>query len=42
MKLLGRRLMARAFDRLVAKVQVRIAIPKGYIAHGIPVTKVVG
>ncbi len=42
LKLLGQRLMARAFDRQVAEVQVRIAIMNGYTALGIPVTKAVG
>ena len=38
----GQRLMARDFDRQVAEVQVRVAIPNGYTALGIPVTKAVG
>jgi len=42
MKLLGQRLMARAFDRQVAEVQVSAAILNGYTALGIPVTKAVG
>ncbi len=36
---LGQRLMARDFDRQVAKLQVRIAVLNGYAALGIPVTK---
>jgi hypothetical protein len=40
-KLLGQRLMARNFDRQVAEIQVRIAVPNGYTALGIPVTKAV-
>ena len=42
MKLLGRRLMARDFDRQVAEVQIRIAVMNGYTALGIPVTETVG
>ena len=41
-KLLGKRLLSRDFDRQVAEVQVRIAILNGYTALGIPVTKAVG
>ena len=41
-KLLGQRLMARAFDRQVAEFQVRVAVMNGFTALGIPVTKVVG
>jgi hypothetical protein len=41
MKLLGQRLMARDFDRQVAKVQVCIAIMNGYTTLGIPVTKTI-
>ena len=41
-KLLGQRLMARDFDRQVAKFQVRVAVLNGFTALGIPVTKVVG
>ena len=42
MKLLGQRLMARDFDRQVAKIHVRIAVLKGYTALGIPATEPVG
>ena len=42
MKLLGRRLMARDFDRQVAEVQIRIAVMNGYTALGIPVIETVG
>jgi hypothetical protein len=42
MKLLGQRLMARDFDRQVAKVQVRIAILNCYTALGTPIAKAVG
>ena len=41
-KLLGQRLMARDFDRQVAKFQVRAAVLNGYTALGTPVTKVRG
>lgn len=41
-KLLGQRLMARNFDRQVAELQVRIAVPNGYTALGIPVTEAAG
>ena len=41
-KLLGQRLMARDFDRQVAKIQIRIAVLNGYTALGIPVTEAVG
>ena len=41
-KLLGQRLMARDCDRQVAEFQVRVAVPNGFTALGIPVTKVVG
>ena len=41
-KLLGQRLMAPDFDRQVAELQVRIAVPNGYTALGIPVTEAVG
>lgn len=37
-KLLGQSLMARDFDRQVAKLQVRIAVLNGYTALDIPVT----
>ncbi|PIL18914.1 transposase ISSpo9 [Puniceibacterium antarcticum] len=42
MKLLGKRLLSRDFDRQVAEVQVRIAILNGYTALGIPITRAVG
>ena len=41
-KLLGKRLMVRDFDRPVAEVQVRIAVLNGYTAPGISVTEAVG
>ena len=41
-KLLGKRLLSRDFDRQVAEVQVRIAILNGYTALGIPITRAVG
>jgi len=41
-KLLGQRLAARNFDRQVAEFQVRVAVPNGLSALGIPVTQVVG
>ena len=41
-KLLGQRLMARDFDRQVAKLQVRIAVLNGYTALGIPTIEHVG
>ena len=41
-KLSGQRLMARDFDRQGAELQVRIAVPNGYTALGIPVTEAVG
>jgi pyrroline-5-carboxylate reductase len=34
--------MAREFERQAAELQARIAVPNGYTAHGLPVTKVVG
>ena len=40
-ELLGQRLMARDFDRMVAEIEVRIAV-NGYIALGIPVRQAVG
>ncbi len=40
--LLGQRLMAKAFDRQVAEIQVRIAVLNRYTALGIPVTEAVG
>lgn len=42
MKLLGRRLRARGFDRQVAEVQIRIVVMNGYTALGIPVIETVG
>lgn len=41
-KPLGQRLMARDFDRQVAKLQVRIAVLNGYAALGIPVAEAAG
>ncbi len=41
-KLLGQSLMARDFDRQVAELRVRVAVPNGYTALGTPVTKAVG
>ena len=41
-KLMGKRLMARDFDRQVAELHVRIAVLNGYAALGIPVTEAVG
>jgi len=41
-KLLGQRLMARDFDREVAELQIRIAVPNGHTALGIPVTQTAG
>lgn len=41
-KLLGKSLMARDFERQVAEWQVRIAVLNGYTALGIPVTAAVG
>ncbi len=41
-KLLGQSLMARDFDRQVAELQVRAAVPNGYTAPGIPVTRPAG
>ena len=38
-KLLGQSLMARAFERQVAEIQIRIAVPNRYTALGIPVTE---
>jgi hypothetical protein len=34
--------MARDFDRLVAELQVRVAMLNGYTALGIPITEAVG
>ena len=41
-KLLGQSLMARDFERLVAEIQIRIAVLNRYTALGIPVTEPVG
>ena len=41
-KLLGRRLTARDFDRQVAELQVRIAVLNSYTALDTPVTETVG
>ncbi|XOY57572.1 MAG: IS5 family transposase [Rhodobacterales bacterium] len=41
-KLLGRRLSARDFDRQVAEIQIRAAILNGFTAIGIPRTVAVG
>jgi hypothetical protein len=41
-KLLGQRRMARDVDRQVAELQSRVAVPNGYTAPAIPVTKVAG
>jgi hypothetical protein len=40
-KRLGQSLVARDFDRQVAELQVRVAVPNGYTALGIPVTEAV-
>lgn len=37
-KLLGQRLSARDFDRQVAELQVRVAVPNGFTALGTPLT----
>jgi hypothetical protein len=42
MKLLGQHLLARDFDRQVAKVEVRNAVMHGHTALGIPITEAVG
>ena len=41
-KLLGQRLSAREFDRLVAEFQVRVAVLNGFTALGTPITEVAG
>ncbi|MAZ22093.1 MAG: hypothetical protein CMN19_13240 [Roseovarius sp.] len=41
-KLLGQRLMARDFDRLIAELEVRITVLNAYTALGIPVIEAVG
>lgn len=40
-KLLGKRLSAREFNRHVAEFQVRVAVLNGFTALGIPVTEAV-
>ena len=40
-KQLGQRLMAKAFDRQVAEVQVRVAILNRFTALGTPITAAV-
>lgn len=40
--LLGQRLMARDFDRQVAELDVRVAVPNRFTAPGIPVTQAMG
>ena len=42
LKLMGQSLMARDFDRQVAKIQIRIAVLNRYTALGIPITAPVG
>ncbi len=42
MKLLGQRLSARAPERQVAELQVRVAVMNGFTALGIPITEAVG
>tara|TARA_B100001167_G_scaffold131643_1_gene82738 strand:- start:1065 stop:1199 length:135 start_codon:yes stop_codon:yes gene_type:complete len=39
---MGQRLMARGFDREVAKIKVRIPVLNRYTVLGIPVTEAVG
>jgi hypothetical protein len=41
-KLLGRRLSARDFDRQIAEIQIRAAILNGFTALGIPRTVAIG
>ena len=41
-KLLGQRFMARDFDRQIAEIQVRIAVPTGHTAPGTPITETTG
>ena len=41
-KLLDRSLMAKAFDRQVAEIQIRVAVLNRYTALGIPLTQAVG
>lgn len=41
-KLLGQRLWARDLDRLVAEIQIRAAILKGFTSLGIPHTVTIG
>ena len=42
LKLLGQRLSARDFDRLVAEFQVRVAVLNGFTALGTPITDLAG
>ena len=42
LKLLGKRLMARDFDRQVAEFQVRVVVMNSFTALGIPVTEAMG
>ncbi|MEP3331915.1 MAG: IS5/IS1182 family transposase, partial [Sedimentitalea sp.] len=41
MKLLGQRLMAKAPERQVAELQIRVAVMNGFTALGIPITEAV-
>ena len=41
-KLLGQRLMAQDFDRQVAELQIRTAVPNGYNALGVLITEPAG
>jgi hypothetical protein len=41
-KLLGQRLMARDFDRQLAKFQVRVAVLNSFTTLGTPITEVEG
>jgi len=41
-KLPGRRLSARDFDRQVAEFQIRVAVLNGFTALGTPITEVAG
>lgn len=42
LKLLGERVMSRDFDRQVAELQIRAAIPNRFTALGTPVTQRTG
>ena len=42
MKLLGRRLMVRDFDRQTAELKVRITILNRFAAPGIPIMQLIG